>query len=88
MADNKLIRIEKQIAGIKKELMEIGEMRPGSLSQQYKNPKDKTGAFYQLSYTYKMKSKTEYVRFHQVDRFVGSLVWLFDSIFSKGCLYR
>jgi hypothetical protein len=33
MADNKLIRIEKQIAGIKKELMEIGEMRPGSLSQ-------------------------------------------------------
>jgi len=37
-------------------------MRPGSLTRQYHNPKDKTGAYYQLSYTHKMKSHTEYVR--------------------------
>ena len=37
-------------------------MRPGLLTKQYKNPKGKTGGYYQISYTYKMKSKTDYVR--------------------------
>ncbi len=62
MTDKKLLQIEKQIAAIKQQLMEIGEMRPGSLTKQYKNPKDKKGGFYQISYTQKNKSKTEYVR--------------------------
>jgi|SRR3989304_147456 hypothetical protein len=67
MSNSRLSRIEKQIADIKEELMEIGEMRPGSLTKQFKNPKDKTGGFYQLSYTHKMKSKTEYVRLHHLN---------------------
>jgi hypothetical protein len=58
----KLDSIEKKIAGIKKELMSIGEMRPGSLTYQYQRPKEKKGGFYQISYTYRMKSKTEYVK--------------------------
>jgi len=58
----KLDPIEKKIAGIKKELMSIGEMRPGSLTYQYQRPKEKKGGFYQISYTYRMKSKTEYVK--------------------------
>ncbi len=62
MNKRKLSTIKKQIDKIKKELQEIEEMRPGSLTRQYKSPKDKSGEFYQLSYTYKMKSKTEYVR--------------------------
>lgn len=37
-------------------------MRPGSLTKQYKDPKQHTGAYYQLSYTLDMKSRTEYVR--------------------------
>ena len=37
-------------------------MRPGSLTKQYRHPETKTGAFFQISYTHKMKSKTEYVR--------------------------
>jgi len=37
-------------------------MRPGSLTCQYRNPQDKVGPYYQLSYTHKMKSHTEYVR--------------------------
>ena len=37
-------------------------MRPGALTCQYRDPKKKIGPFYQLSYTYRMKSRTEYVR--------------------------
>lgn len=62
MTDKSLLKIQKQIEQIKQELMQIGEMRPGSLTRQYRNPRDKKWGFYQISYTYKMKSKTEYVR--------------------------
>jgi hypothetical protein len=58
----KLDPIEKRIAGVKEKLMSIGEMRPGSLTYQYQRPKEKKGGFYQISYTYQMKSKTEYVK--------------------------
>jgi hypothetical protein len=58
----KLNPIEKRIARIKEELRRIGEMRPGSLTYQYQRPKEKKGGFYQISYTYRMKSKTEYVK--------------------------
>lgn len=58
----KLARIEQKIAGIKAELQKIGEMRPGSLTYQYQKPKEKKGGFWQVSYTYQMKSRTEYVR--------------------------
>ncbi len=37
-------------------------MRPGSLTEQYKDPVNKTGAYYQLSYTLNMKSRTDYIR--------------------------
>jgi hypothetical protein len=67
MTNNRLSRIEKQISDIKEQLMAIGEMRPGSLTRQYKNPLNRTGGFYQLSYTHKSKSKTEYVRPNHLD---------------------
>ena len=57
-----LVQIEEKVAGVKKKLLEIGEMRPGSLTYQYHQPKEKKGGFYQISYTHKMRSKTEYVR--------------------------
>ena len=62
MKDKTLRELEKRIAQIKRELQNITEMRPGSLTCQYHNPKDKTGAYYQLSYTHKMKSRTDYIR--------------------------
>ena len=68
MKNKKLHQTEKQIEKIKKELQTIGEMRPGSLTCQYRNPKDRIGAYYQLSYTHKMKSRTEYVRPFFVDQ--------------------
>jgi hypothetical protein len=57
-----LSQIEEKITGIKQKLMGVGEMRPGSLTHQYHKPKEKKGGFYQISYTHKMRSKTEYVR--------------------------
>lgn len=57
-----LSQIEEKVAGIKQKLMGVGEMRPGSLTHQYHKPKEKKGGFYQISYTHKMRSKTEYVR--------------------------
>lgn len=61
MTEKRLQQIEKSIAKIKTELAAIEEMRPGSLTRQYKEPKHESGAYYQLSYTRDMKSRTEYI---------------------------
>jgi len=62
MTDKRLAQIEKRIDKIKAELAKIGEMRPGSLTRQYKDPQTQSGPYYQLSYTLDMKSRTEYIR--------------------------
>jgi hypothetical protein len=67
MTQKQLLQVEKQIDRIKQELLKINAMRPGSLTRQYKNPKEKTGGFYQISYTHKNKSKTEYVKAQHVN---------------------
>lgn len=54
-------RIQKQIQSLQRQLAQLGPLRPGCLSLQYRKPKEKSGAYYQLSYTYQMKSKTEYI---------------------------
>ena len=58
----RLKQIEKRIDRIRSELLKIDAMRPGSLTRQYKDPKKQTGAYYQLSYTLDMRSRTEYIR--------------------------
>jgi hypothetical protein len=67
MIRERLLQIEKRIATIKADLVEIDEMRPGSLSRQYKDPANQRGAYYQLSYTRDMKSRSEYVARDAVD---------------------
>jgi len=62
MQDKNLVKIKRQIQEIKQELQTIEEMRPGSLTRQYHFPREKKGAFYQISYTLNMKSHTDYVR--------------------------
>ena len=62
MTNKRLAQIERRIEKIKAELVEMGEMRPGSLSRQYKDPESQSGPYYQLSYTLDMKSRTEYIR--------------------------
>lgn len=61
MTDRRLTQIEKRIDRIKAELAAIDEMRPGSLTRQYKDPASQSGAYYQLSYTRDMRSRTEYI---------------------------
>ncbi len=60
--NTRLKQIEKRIARIKSELVAFNVMRPGSLTRQFKDPKMQTGAYYQLSYTLDMRSRTEYIR--------------------------
>lgn len=55
-------KIEEKITRVKKQLAELGPMRPGSVSRQYRDPKEKKRPFYQISYTHRMKSRSEYVR--------------------------
>jgi hypothetical protein len=62
MTHKRLAQIDRRIDRIKKELAEIGPMRPGSLTRQYKDPETQSGPYYQLSYTLAMKSRTEYIR--------------------------
>jgi hypothetical protein len=69
-----LKRWQQHIDQIKQELLALGDMRPGALSEQYnvcgkpgcrckdpRNPK-KHGPYYQLSYTHLGKSTTEFVK--------------------------
>jgi hypothetical protein len=62
MSQKRIRQIERRIDRIKRTLLEIGPMRPGSLTRQYKDPQHHTGAYWQISYTRQMKSRTEYVR--------------------------
>ena len=62
MSQKKLQPIEKRIARIKASLQAIGPMRPGSLTRHYRDPETRTGAYWQIRYTRRMKSRTEYVR--------------------------
>ena len=74
MNSKKIKNRQQRIDQIKSKLSQLGEMRPGTLSRQYNvcgnptcrckdplNPK-KHGPYYQLSYTYRGKSHTEFVR--------------------------
>ena len=66
--------IEQRIEGIKRRLTKLGPMHPGSLSAQYnvcgkprcrcKDPKQprRHGPYYQLSYTWRGKSSSRFVR--------------------------
>lgn len=65
--------LERKIERIKRELQALGDLRPGSLSEQYNvcgvegcrckaSPPKKHGPYYQLSFTRKGKSTSRFVR--------------------------
>lgn len=74
MNTKKICSRQAQIEEIKKKLLRLGPVRPGSLSKQYNicgNPKcrckdplnpQKHGPYYNLSYTWNGKGRTEFVR--------------------------
>jgi hypothetical protein len=57
-----LTQTEDRIEKIRQELLALGPMRPGSITRQYRQPKEKKRPFYQISYTRRMQSRSEYVR--------------------------
>ena len=61
MINKRLVQLDQRIAKIKTDLAAIDPMRPGSLPRQFKDPKTRTGAYYQLSFTLEMKSRTDYI---------------------------
>src|ERR1017187_7030460 len=61
MTTKRLAQIDQRIEIIKAELAAIGDMRPGSLSRQFRDPKARTWAHYQLSFTLDMKRRAYYI---------------------------
>ena len=61
MPTTRIETIHKRIERIKADLVAIDEMRPGSVSKQFKNPELAQGAYYQLNYSQGGRSRTEYV---------------------------
>jgi hypothetical protein len=61
MSERRLAQIAKRIERIKAQLQALGPMRPGSLTRQYKDPQNRSGPYYQLSYTRDMRSRTDYI---------------------------
>ena len=51
MSQKRIQQIEFRLQQIKRALLEIGPMRPGSLTRQYKDPQHHVGAYWQISYT-------------------------------------
>lgn len=74
------LSLETKIGKIKEEIMALGlELQPGVLTQQYNvcgspgcrckaDPPHKHGPYYQLSFTRKGKSRTQFVRRHELNR--------------------
>ena len=61
MCTSQIRSLEKRIEKLLKKLVETGPMRPGSISKQYRDRANQSGVYYQLSYTHKMRSRTEHV---------------------------
>lgn len=69
--------LQKRIERIKQQLLQLGDLRPGSLSEQFnvcgtpgcrckRSPPRKHGPYYQVSYTRKGRSGSRFVKRHQV----------------------
>ena len=65
--------LQRQIEKVKRDLVALGDLRPGSLSTQYNvcgspgcrckaSPPEKHGPYYQVSYTRKGKSGSKFVK--------------------------
>jgi hypothetical protein len=61
MTKSQIHQLEKRIEKLLEKLVRIGPMRPGSISKQDRDRENQKGVYYQLSYTHKMRSRTEHV---------------------------
>jgi hypothetical protein len=68
MQDKMLEKIDLEIEAIQRQIIEIGPMRPGTLTRQYHQPAAKEGGYWQLSYTHLRRSYTENVREDELEQ--------------------
>ncbi|MCC5846944.1 MAG: hypothetical protein JJU29_02540 [Verrucomicrobia bacterium] len=71
MATQSVSEIEKRLRVLFEEISTFRDMRPGTLSLQYRKPEERKHPFHQLSYTHQGKSRSEYVRaenLHAIER--------------------
>lgn len=68
MQTEKIRLLEEQINSAKLEVLELGAMRPGHLSAQHRTSDKARAAYPQLSYTFKKKGYTDYVRAVDLER--------------------
>lgn len=61
MTRKKIENVEKRMEGKRLAMASVGPMRPGTLTKQYRKPREKSGEYYQLSYTHLSKSRSEHV---------------------------
>ncbi|MFQ5592430.1 MAG: DUF6788 family protein [Phycisphaerae bacterium] len=77
MSNQRIRRLERDIDEIRQELLGLGDLRPGSLTEQYNvcgtancrckgNPPQKHGPYYQLSFTRPSGSSSRFVRKNEV----------------------
>ncbi len=75
--DRRTVTLQRKVERIKQELLRLGDLRPGSLSEQFNvcgtpgcrcknSPPQKHGPYYQVSYTRKGRSGSRFVKRHQV----------------------
>jgi len=78
MTTDSIKSLEKKISDIKNKIAQIGDIRPGSLSKQYNvcgkphcrckaEPPQKHGPYYQVSFTFKGKSGTRFIKESELD---------------------
>ncbi len=66
-------KAEERLRTLLRELAEIENMRPGTLSVQYRKPEEEKYPFHQHSYTFKGKSRSEYVRSENLAAIQGEI---------------
>lgn len=70
MMNKRQASIETEIAKIKKALVELEHMHPGSLSQQKRS---RGGTYHQLSYSHRGKGHTKYVRPEDIPKVIQEI---------------
>jgi hypothetical protein len=70
---NRIEELTRRVADVKRAILELGDLQPGTLSKQYNvcgnprcrckaTPPKRHGPYYQLSFTRKNRSRTKFVR--------------------------
>jgi hypothetical protein len=68
MTNKKVETLLTKIKAVKNELVQIGDMRPGSVTKQFHKRGDKKWPYWQISYTQNKRSKTEYLKDEFVEK--------------------